>query len=93
MGEPLYLIISFSVGMALGAFYFLSLWKTLQKISDAKNPGFLLVGSYILRTSVVIVGFYLIMGGHWQRVVVALLGFVLMRMILTRRLGKERLVS
>jgi len=93
MGETLYLIISFSSGMALGAFYFLSLWKTLQKISDARNPGFLLFRSYLIRTSVVLVGFYLIMGGHWERVVVALLGFVLMRVILTRLLGKERLVS
>ena len=93
MGETLYLIISFSSGMALGAFYFLSLWKTLQKISDAKNPGFLLFRSYLIRTSVVLFGFYLIMGGHWERIVIALVGFVLMRIILTRRLGKERLVS
>ena len=93
MGETLYLILSFSSGMALGAFYFLSLWKTLQKISDVPSPGFVMVRSYLIRTSVVLFGFYLIMGGHWQRALAALLGFVVMRLILTRRLGKERLVS
>ncbi len=93
MEQPLYLILSFSAGMALGAFYFLSLWKTLQRISEAGNPGVVLLRSYIIRTAVVLAGFYLIMDGHWQRVVAALLGFVLVRMILTRRLGKERLVS
>ena len=92
MGENLYLILSFSSGMALGAFYFLSLWKTLQKITDAPSPGFVMLRSYLIRTSVVLAGFYLVMDGHWQRAVAALLGFVVMRMILTRRLGKERLV-
>ena len=93
MEQPLYLIISFSAGIALGTFYFLSLWKTLQRISEARNPGVVLLRSYIIRTAVVLAGFYLIMDGQWERVVAALLGFVLMRMILTRRLGKERLVS
>jgi len=93
MGETMHLILSFSVGMALGAFYFLSLWKTLRKISEVPNPGVFMFRNYIIRTSVVLVGFYLIMGGHWERVIVALLGFVLMRMILTPRLGKKRLVS
>ncbi|HOO37869.1 MAG TPA: ATP synthase subunit I [Deltaproteobacteria bacterium] len=93
MGETLYLILSFSAGMALGAFYFLSLWKTLQKITDIPSPGFVMLKSYLIRTSVVLAGFYLVMDGHWQRAVAALVGFVVMRMILTRRLGKERLVS
>jgi F1F0 ATPase subunit 2 len=93
MGETVYLILSFSAGMALGAFYFLSLWKTLQKVSDAPSPGFMMLKSYLIRTSVVLCGFYLVMDGHWQRAVAALVGFVVMRMILTRRLGKERLVS
>ena len=93
MGETIYLILSFSVGMALGAFYFLSLWRTLQKISDAPSPGFMMFRSYLIRTSVVLTGFYLVMGGHWQRGIAALIGFVVMRMLLTRRLGKERLVS
>ena len=93
MGETIYLILSFSAGMALGAFYFLSLWRTLQKISDAPSPGFVMLRSYLIRTSVVLTGFYLVMDGHWQRGIATLIGFVVMRMLLTRRLGKVRMVS
>lgn len=90
MGGSLYLIISFFCGMALGAFYFLSLWKTLQKIPDASNPALVMFKSFIIRTSVVVAGFCLVMDGHWQRAAAALMGFVIVRMILTRQLGRER---
>lgn len=93
MGETLGLVIAFPAGLALGAFYFLSLWKTLQKIPDASNPGMVMLRNYAFRTSVVLIGFYLIMDGHWERIAVALFGFVIMREILTRRLGRGRTIT
>jgi F1F0 ATPase subunit 2 len=93
MGETLGLIIAFPAGLALGAFYFLSLWKTLQKIPDVPNPGLVMFRNYAFRISVVLIGFYLIMDGHWERIAVALFGFVIMREILTRRFGKDRTIT
>ncbi|MBN2296945.1 MAG: ATP synthase subunit I [Deltaproteobacteria bacterium] len=93
MEESLRLAVAFSAGMALGAFYFLSLWKTLQKIADVPNPGFVMFRSFAFRTVVVLSGFYLIMGNSWERIVAALAGFIVMREILTRLKGKAREVS
>jgi len=90
MNDSLLLVVAFSVGMALGAFYFLSLWKVLQKIADIPNPGFVMLKSFVFRTAVVLTGFYFIMGDKWERVLVALAGFILMREILTRLMGKSR---
>jgi len=93
MEGSLHLLIAFAAGMALGAFYFLSLWKTLQKIPDVPNPGFVMFTSYALRTAVVLSGFYIIMGNSWERIVVALAGFIVMREVLTRFKGKAPEVS
>jgi F1F0 ATPase subunit 2 len=54
----------------------------------------LLLGSLILRMAVVMVGFYLIMGtGHWERLAAAMLGFIIIRKILTYRLGPQNAVE
>jgi len=45
-----------------------------------------------VRMVVVLPGFYFVMSGHWERLVMALLGFILIRMILTRRLGMDKAV-
>lgn len=81
-------ILAFIVGMALGAFYFLNLWRTVSKLTTADSPTLMMAGNFILRMAVVLGGFYLVMGKHWERALVAVLGFVLMREILTRRLGR-----
>jgi F1F0 ATPase subunit 2 len=44
--------------------------------------------SFALRTALALTGFYLVMQGDWQRLAAALVGFLLMREILLRRLGK-----
>lgn len=93
MEKPLDLAVAFLLGMGLGAFYFLFLWKTLQKIPDVDNPGFVMFRSFIIRTSVVLSGFYLIMDHSWERIVAALFGFIVMREVLTRIKGKAPEVS
>ena len=90
----LMLIAAFSAGLAMGAFYFTTLWHTVQKLPSAKNAARLLLGSLILRMAVVMAGFYLIMGaGHWERLAVAMLGFIIVRKILTYFLGPQNAVE
>ena len=88
------LIAAFTAGLALGAVYFTALLHTLQQLPSAKSPVRLLLGSLILRMAVVMAGFYLIMGtGHWERLAAAMLGFIIIRKILTYRLGPQNAVE
>lgn len=81
------LIASFLAGMALGVFYFWALWKSVRRISEQRAHSLLL--GYLFRLGIVLVGFYLIMGEHWERLVCALLGFLVVRAFLVRRWGER----
>ena len=41
-------------------------------------------GSLLLRTSITVTGFILVARGHWERLLVCLLGFVMARLVVTR---------
>ena len=82
--------------MAIGLFYFGSLWFTLLYLSKTQRPALITVGSFFIRIAITLFSFYLIMGGHWERLLIALGGFILARLFLTRRLraeGKARLAK
>jgi F1F0 ATPase subunit 2 len=83
---------AFAAGLVLGAFYFIALWRTVKKLPDTSSPLRLMLGSFFLRMAVVLPGFYFVMGGQWERLAMALIGFILMRMILTRRLGMDKAI-
>jgi F1F0 ATPase subunit 2 len=73
------------IGFGLGIFYFSCLWFTVQRLPHSPHPVGLIVGSGILRLSVAMLGFYLIVGGHWERLLIALAGFLLARSLLIAR--------
>lgn len=85
MGE---LLFSCFIGSALGGVYFAGLWETVRKLPDAEKPVRRMALSFALRTALALTGFYLVMQGDWQRLAAAMVGFLLMREILLRRLGK-----
>ena len=88
------LLVAFAAGLALGAFYFIALWRTVRQLPIAKSPARLMLGSFIIRMAVVVAGFYLIMSeGHWERLAAAMLGFIIVRKILTYRLGPQNAVE
>ena len=82
-----FLSAAFAAGLVLGAFYFISLWRTVRKLPDTQRPLRLMLGSFAVRMAVVLPGFYFVMSGHWERLVMALIGFILARKLLTRRYG------
>jgi F1F0 ATPase subunit 2 len=84
MNETLSLMLVLFTGMLLGAIFFGGLWWTVHKYVSSKQPGLWVLGSVLLRTSTVLAGFYLIAHGHWERLLVCLLGFVMARIIVTR---------
>ena len=94
MNTVVVLAVAFTVGMVLGAFYFIALWRTVRQLPVAKSPARLLLGSLIIRMVVVMAGFYLVMGaGHWERLTAAMLGFIIVRKILTYFLGPQNAVE
>lgn len=83
------LLVVFMAGMALGAFYFLNLWRTVNKIPSDPNPTAMMITNFALRMAVVLTGFFFAMAGRWERALAAMLGFLLMRQILVRSLGRK----
>lgn len=85
MSNFLYLLVSLFLGFLIGILYFSTLWWTVRQLPITQQPILLIVGSLIGRLSIAILGFYLLMNGSWERLVVTLLGFILARTILIRR--------
>jgi F1F0 ATPase subunit 2 len=70
-------------GVLLGAMFFGGLWWTVRKGVSSKQPALWFVGSLLLRTSITLVGFYVVARGHWERLLLCLLGFVMARLVVT----------
>lgn len=75
--------ISLGTGLLLGFLFFWGLWWTVQKGTSAKQPALWFLLSQIVRTSVVICGFYIL--GHDQplNLLGGLLGFFFARLLAT----------
>ncbi|MHB1592195.1 MAG: N-ATPase subunit AtpR [Sulfuricella sp.] len=84
MNEMLSLASALVAGVLLGAFFFGGLWWTVRKAVSSKQPALWFLGSMLLRTCIVLLGFYFVSGGDWKRLLAGLLGFVIARLIVTR---------
>jgi F1F0 ATPase subunit 2 len=82
--ESLELVFALAEGALLGVFFFAGLWWTVRKLESAKHVAFLFLGSLLLRTGIVVSGFYFILGDDWQHLLAGLLGFVLARVLIVR---------
>ena len=92
MSETLTLILAWAAGVLLGTLFFGGLWWTIRKGTSSQRPALGFFGSFILRTSLTLAGFYEVAGGHWQRLLACLVGFVMARLIvmqLTRTAQKS----
>ena len=86
MNDGLALPLAFCAGALLGVFFFGGLWWTIQKGVTSELPAIWFLGSLLIRTGIVLAGIYLVSQGHWSRVVACLLGFLIARVIVMRRL-------
>jgi F1F0 ATPase subunit 2 len=87
MDELVTLSLPLAAGLLLGAMFFGGLWWTVQKGVSAKNPALWFFGSLLLRMSIALAGFYFVSGGHWDRMLVCLFGFVTARIMVKRLAG------
>jgi F1F0 ATPase subunit 2 len=75
---------SLIAGLLLGTLFFGGLWWTVCKGVKSERAVLWFFGSMLLRTSVVMLGFYLLLGDSWQRMLAGLFGFFIARLIVTR---------
>ena len=88
MSDILALPLALLAGALLGAFFFGGLWWTVQKGVRSERPALWFLGSVLLRTCMILAGFYYVSQGHWSRLVACLLGFVIARVIVVKRLTR-----
>jgi F1F0 ATPase subunit 2 len=87
------LLTGWLAGGILGAIFFGGLWWTVRRGVSSQQPALWFLGSLLARMSVALAGFYFVSGGHWERLVTCLLGFVTARLAvtrLTRSKGEQR---
>ena len=71
-------------GAMLGTLFFLGLWWTVRKGLASNCPALWFLGSTLLRTGLVVAGFFFISAGDWRRLLICLLGFFIARVLVTR---------
>jgi F1F0 ATPase subunit 2 len=90
MSPFLPLLLAFAAGLGLGLFYFGGLWLTVRRLPAWRHPVPLLLASFAARTAAVVLGFYFVMGGRWERALACLVGLLVMRFVLTAWLRPDR---
>jgi F1F0 ATPase subunit 2 len=73
-------LLSLPLGFALGLFYFTCLWFTVRQLPRTRHPVLLMLG-------LAIAALVWMVQGHWERLLIALLGFLLARGLLIARWG------
>jgi F1F0 ATPase subunit 2 len=82
------LALAFVAGAFLGAFFFGGLWWTVQKGMISEMPALWFLGSLLLRTGMILAGFYFVSQNHWSRLMMCLFGFLIARVIVVKRLTR-----
>ena len=81
-----FVILAFALvaGLVLGTIFFGGLWWTVRQGVSSKHPALWFLGSMTVRMSIVMLGFYFVGRGDWQRLVACLVGFIIARHIVMR---------
>jgi F1F0 ATPase subunit 2 len=91
MNDPWSLAFALVSGVLLGALFFGGLWWTVREGLSSKRVAMWFLGSLLLRMGATMAGFYVVSGGHWDRLLLCLLGFIMARRVirwLTRPSGE-----
>ena len=78
------LALAWLAGLLLGAVFFGGLWWTVRKGVASARPAVWFLVSLLLRLSLVTAGFYFVGQGDWRRLAACLVGFVIVRILVTR---------
>lgn len=84
MNETVRLLLAGLAGGGLGTIFFGGLWWTVEKGLRAQDPARWFLLSLLLRMGITLTGFFFVAAGDWKRLLLCLLGFVTVRIIITR---------
>ena len=84
MNEIFYNMLALTGGSLIGFFFFGGLWITVKQGIRVKNPALWFLGSFIIRISAAMGGFYVIFQGNWLRLIISLIGFIVARRVMVR---------
>lgn len=79
MSEMPSIILGLFAGILLGIIFFGGLWWTIRKGTSSSLPGLWFSGSLLLRTGMVVTGFYCVLRSGWPALLACLTGFVAAR--------------
>lgn len=78
------IVLALLVGALFGLFYFAGLWWTVRQLVSSQHVALLFLCSMLFRTSAIVLGFYFFLGDSWQKILLGLLGFIVVRLLTTR---------
>ncbi len=85
MNETDFLILALLIGLILGMLFFGGLWFTVRKATVSKTPILWFLGSLIIRSCIVVLGFYYVMQrGNLLNSLITMAGFIVARMMVVR---------
>ena len=73
--------LAFASGVLLGVIFFGGLWWTVRRGLLSPVPALWFSASSLIRTGVVLGGFYVVSQGEWRRLLTCLLAFFLARIV------------
>ncbi|WP_138429859.1 ATP synthase subunit I [Fodinibius saliphilus] len=82
-----FILIAIVSGAIISVFYFGGLWLTLRKIAQHRFSYLLLLVSFVVRVTFLLLVFYALLQYHWAYLGLALISFLIVRQILLLKLG------
>ena len=82
MNDITHMIFALIAGFLIGSLFFWLLWLSLKKSMHSKTPVLWIFGSFFLRVSIALFGFYFVAGGNWKALLLCLIGFTSARYLL-----------
>jgi|GEM_PF-395122 len=79
MNEILMIVLALIAGVVLGIIFFYGLWLTVKKAMTAKIPALWILGSFLIRTSVTLLGIYYVGNENINNYIICGVGFVIGR--------------
>ena len=89
VNEIINLLPALFAGIGLGIVFFGGLWLTIQKGLQSKKSGLIFTGSFIIRMTVILLGFYYVGANDWKMMAACLAGFLIARVAITRYTKKQ----
>jgi F1F0 ATPase subunit 2 len=83
------LLFAFIIGVITSLFYFGGLWLTVKKVTQVNKPYLLLIGSFFIRSIVILPIFYFVFKESYLNLIPCLAGFLLIRFFLLNKISQK----